>query len=113
MIEKLRSPEKLDTLLPITMPLTWMALSAVVLLLFSVVLWSIFGSFTEKADDLGMIMDSSIFRTYAVARLLKFTFTKVHTYTLVKLLLVLNTLNRMLILKLRGMVPNLQKINAK
>ncbi|MBQ9486456.1 MAG: biotin/lipoyl-binding protein [Selenomonadaceae bacterium] len=58
-LEKLRSPEKLDTLLPITTPLTWMALSAVVLLLFSVVVWSIFGSFTEKADGMGMIMDSA------------------------------------------------------
>lgn len=58
-LEKLRSPEKLDTLLPITTPLTWMGLSAVVLLLFSVVLWSIFGSFTEKADGMGMIMDSA------------------------------------------------------
>ncbi len=58
-LDRLRLPEKLDTLLPITTPLTWMALSAVVLLLFSVVLWSIFGSFTEKADGLGMIMDSA------------------------------------------------------
>ena len=58
-LDKLRSPEKLDTLLPITTPLTWMALSAVVLLLFSVVLWSIFGSFTEKADGMGLIMDSA------------------------------------------------------
>ncbi len=58
-LDKLRSPEKLDTLLPITTPLTWMGLSAVVLLLFSVVLWSIFGSFTEKADGMGMIMDSA------------------------------------------------------
>jgi len=58
-LDKLRSPEKLDTLLPITTPLTWMGLSAVVLLLFSIVLWSIFGSFTVKADGIGMIMDSA------------------------------------------------------
>ena len=55
-LDKLRSPEKLDTLLPITTPLTWMALSAVVLLLFSIVLWSVFGSFTDKADGMGMIL---------------------------------------------------------
>ena len=58
-LDKLRSPEKLDTLLPITTPLTWMGLSAVALLLFSVVLWSIFGSFTEKAEGVGLIMDAA------------------------------------------------------
>lgn len=58
-LDKLRSPEKIDTLLPITTPLTWMGLAAIVLLLFSVVLWSIFGSFTVKADGIGMILDSA------------------------------------------------------
>ena len=57
-LDKLRSPEKLDMLLPITTPLTWMGLTVVVLLMISVVLWSIFGSFTVKADGLGMIVDS-------------------------------------------------------
>ena len=58
-LNKLRSPEKLDTLLPITTPLTWMALAAVALLLFSIILWSIFGSFTEKAEGIGLIMDAA------------------------------------------------------
>lgn len=58
-LDKLRSPERLDTLLPITTPITWMGLAAVVLLLFSVVLWSIFGSFTEKAEGIGLIMDAA------------------------------------------------------
>jgi biotin carboxyl carrier protein len=58
-LDKLRSPEKLDTLLPITTPLTWMALAAVALLLFSIILWSIFGSFTVKAEGVGMIMDAA------------------------------------------------------
>ena len=58
-LEKLRSPEKLDTMLPITTPLSWMGLIAVLVLLFSVVLWSIYGSFTVKADGMGLIMDSA------------------------------------------------------
>lgn len=58
-LNKLRSPEKLDTLLPITTPINWMALIAVGILLFSVVLWSIFGAFTVKVDGMGMIMDSA------------------------------------------------------
>lgn len=58
-LNKLRSPEKLDTLLPITTPINWMALIAIGILLFSVVLWSIFGAFTVKVDGMGMIMDSA------------------------------------------------------
>ena len=58
-LNKLRSPEKLDTLLPITTPINWMALIAICILLFSVVLWSIFGAFTVKVDGMGMIMDSA------------------------------------------------------
>lgn len=58
-LDKLRSPEKLDMLLPITTPINWMALVAVGVLLFSVVLWSIFGAFTIKIDGMGMIMDSA------------------------------------------------------
>lgn len=58
-LNKLRSPEKLDTLLPITTPINWMALIAIGVLLFSVILWSIFGAFTVKVDGMGMIMDSA------------------------------------------------------
>lgn len=58
-LDKLRSPEKLDTMLPITTPISWMALVAILVLLFSVVLWSIFGAFTVKADGMGLIMDSA------------------------------------------------------
>ncbi len=58
-LDKLRSPEKLDTLIPITTPITWMGLSAVAVLIFAVVLWSIFGAFTVKAEGTGLIMDSA------------------------------------------------------
>ncbi len=58
-LDKLRSPEKLDTVLPITSPIGWMGLAAVALMMVAVVIWSIFGSFTVKAEGLGLIMDSS------------------------------------------------------
>lgn len=58
-LDKLRSPEKLDTMLPITTPISWMALVAILVLIFSVILWSIFGAFTVKADGMGLIMDSA------------------------------------------------------
>ena len=58
-LDKLRSPEKLDTMLPITTPISWIALIAILVLLFSVVLWSIYGAFTVKAEGMGLIMDSA------------------------------------------------------
>ena len=58
-LDKLRSPEKLDTMLPITTPISWMALIGILVLLFAVVLWSIFGAFTVKAEGMGLIMDSA------------------------------------------------------
>ncbi len=58
-LDKLRSPENLDTMLPITNPINWMALISILVLLFSVVLRSIYGSFTVKAEGMGLIMDSS------------------------------------------------------
>lgn len=58
-LDKLRSPERLDLMLPVTTSIDWMALAAIGLLLFSVVIWSVFGSFTVKADGMGLIMDSA------------------------------------------------------
>lgn len=58
-LDKLRSPERLDTMLPITTPVSWMALVAVLVFLFAVILWSIYGSFTVKATGMGLIMDSA------------------------------------------------------
>ena len=58
-LDKLRSPEKLDTMIRVTGPISWMGLVAICVLGFAVVLWSIYGSFTEKAEGTGMIMDVS------------------------------------------------------
>ena len=56
-LNKMRSPEKLDEFLPITTPITWMGLIAVTVSIISVIIWSIFGSFTIKAEGMGLIMD--------------------------------------------------------
>lgn len=58
-LDKLRSPERLDMMLPITTPIGWMTLAAIGVLLFSILLWSIFGAFTVKADGMGLILDSA------------------------------------------------------
>ena len=58
-LNKLRSPERLDMLFPITTPTGWVMMAAILVLLFSIVLWSIFGAFTVKANGMGLIMDSA------------------------------------------------------
>lgn len=58
-LDKLRSPEKLDSIMPITTPISWMGLISVLVMIIAVILWSIFGAFTVKADGMGLIMDSS------------------------------------------------------
>ena len=58
-LQKMRSPEKLDEIMPITTPITWMALVAVLVTVFAVILWSIYGSFTVKAEGMGLIMDAN------------------------------------------------------
>ena len=58
-LDKLRSPEKLDTMIRITGPVGWMGLASVLILCFAIVLWSFYGSFTEKAEGCGLIMDSA------------------------------------------------------
>jgi len=58
-LDKLRSPEQLDTMIRITGPVGWMALVSVLVLCFAIVLWSVYGSFTEKAEGYGLIMDSA------------------------------------------------------
>lgn len=56
-LDRMRSPEQLDQILPITTPITWMGLMAVAVAMFSVIVWSIFGAFTIKAEGMGLIMD--------------------------------------------------------
>ena len=58
-LDKMRSPEKLDTMIRITGPIGWMGLIAVCVLCFAILLWSVYGSFTEKAEGRGLILDSA------------------------------------------------------
>ncbi len=58
-LDKLRSPEKLDSLMRITGPVGWMGLLSIAVLCLAIVLWSFYGSFTEKAEGKGLILDSA------------------------------------------------------
>ena len=58
-LERLRSPEKLDTAVVVTDPVAWMGLLTIGFFFFAVLFWSIFGAFTENATGSGLIMDSA------------------------------------------------------
>lgn len=58
-LDRLRSPDELDRLFAVTPPVAWVALVAVLLLVFSGILWSIFGVMAVKVTGTGLIIDSS------------------------------------------------------
>lgn len=58
-LDKMRSPERLDQMLQITNPIAWMGAAAIGLVVAAVLLWSVFGSFSEKAEGRGLLMDSA------------------------------------------------------
>lgn len=58
-LEKLRSPEQLDTLFAPTTPVAWITLLVILLLVASVLIWSIFGVITTKVSGTGLIVDAN------------------------------------------------------
>lgn len=57
-VDKLYAPEKLDALIPVISPIGRMGFIVALMLIASIALWSIYGSFTVKVDGIGLIMDS-------------------------------------------------------
>ncbi|MTI81354.1 MAG: NHLP bacteriocin system secretion protein [Firmicutes bacterium] len=57
-LDRLSSPEELDQRLTVTTPIGWLALIAVGMLIFSALVWGIFGSIAEKAVGKGIILSS-------------------------------------------------------
>lgn len=56
-LERLHSLEKLDEMLRITTPISWVGLLMTGMLVISAVFWSIFGSIVVKVEGTGIIMD--------------------------------------------------------
>lgn len=56
-LEKLQTPERLDVMLKVTMTEDWLMLVGVMLMLLSVGVWSVFGSFTTSVSGMGLITD--------------------------------------------------------
>ena len=67
-LNKMRSPEKLDSILPITDPISWLGLIAIGILVLSIIYWSIYGSFTIKVDGMGLITASKTVVNEAIVK---------------------------------------------
>lgn len=57
-IDRLSSPEQLDTLITVTSSRTWMTLICIGIVLACVVLWSVFGRIPIKVDTSGILISS-------------------------------------------------------
>ena len=57
-LARLRSPERLDSVIQVTQPVAWMALFTLFFLIASIVLWGIFGVMSVSVQGVGMILDS-------------------------------------------------------
>lgn len=55
-LEKLSSPEQLDTLMQVTAPAGWLTLTAIGVMLLVAILWSIFGSIPTKVQGEGILI---------------------------------------------------------
>lgn len=57
-VEKQANPSQLDTMLEIVSPHSWASLSAIALLLVTVLLWSLFGTVPIKVEGRGIVISS-------------------------------------------------------
>jgi HlyD family secretion protein len=60
-LARIRSPEQLDTLLPITSPMSWVALLAVGIIIASALVWGFFGTILRTTNGEGIIVRNSDF----------------------------------------------------
>ena len=58
-LDRLHSPDELDKLFAPTTPVAWVALVAILLLVISALVWSIFGVMANKVNGTGLIIDSA------------------------------------------------------
>ena len=58
-LDRLRSPDDLDTFFTAATPVVWVSLVTVLLLVFSGIAWSFFGVLSDKVSGTGLIVDSA------------------------------------------------------
>lgn len=61
-IDKLSSPERLDMLMQVTSPLSWVALYTIGGVLIAVIFWSIFATIPERVDGQGILIGGGSLR---------------------------------------------------
>lgn len=63
-VARFKTSERLDVALPLVTSSVWIGIAATILLLFSIFLWSIFGSFTDRVRGVGLIADNPATEEY-------------------------------------------------
>ncbi len=60
-LERLSSPEKLDQLIRVTSPHSWVGLLSLLLLLLAFVLWGLFGTLNSRVEGQGILLGGSVY----------------------------------------------------
>lgn len=66
-IERLSSPEQLDTAMRVTSPVGWVALSALGTVIITAIIWSIYGSLNVQVDGTGILLRGDTVQTIQIA----------------------------------------------
>jgi HlyD family secretion protein len=74
-IDKVSSPEQLDLMMRVTSPMGWLALVTLAIILFAVLVWSVFGSIPDLVEGQGVLLRGE--RLYEVKAPLSGTLTRV------------------------------------
>ena len=67
-LEKLSTPEKLDQMIKVTSPKSWIALSTVALILITAVAWSIWGNVKTKLNVTGFLLGGEVHEVVATSQ---------------------------------------------
>lgn len=67
-LEKLSTPEKLDQLIKVTGTKAWIALTTIVVAIFTAVIWSFMGTVKTKLDVIGVVLGGDVHEVVATAQ---------------------------------------------
>lgn len=58
-LDRLSSPDQLDTMIQITSPRSWLALGVILSIFAGLIIWAIFGNLTRSVDGLGFLLPAA------------------------------------------------------
>ncbi|MBE8726450.1 NHLP bacteriocin system secretion protein [Flavobacterium hungaricum] len=67
-LEKLSTPEKLDQLIKVTGTKAWIALSTIIVAIFTALIWSFIGTVKTKLDVVGVVLGGDVHEVVATAQ---------------------------------------------